>query len=76
MNCPNGKTALGTKPSHTRTVACDAKLLGKRIYLEGIGERVCEDTGGAIAGQHIDLYVKDITEAKAWGVKQVKFEVL
>lgn len=76
MNCPNGVTATGTVPSHKRTIACPKKLLGKTVLLEGIGKRVCEDTGGAITEGRFDLYVKDIALAFQFGKRTVSYEVL
>ena len=84
MNCPSkfnpkypaGRTASGTIPSTMLTVACDPSMLGKRIYLEGIGEKICEDTGSAIKGNRVDIYVSHIDEAYAWGVRLVRYFVV
>src|ERR1700752_2346269 len=45
-----------------RTIAVDPKVipLGSRVYIEGIGERVAEDTGGGVKGHHIDLYLQSL----------------
>jgi 3D (Asp-Asp-Asp) domain-containing protein len=76
LNCPNGVTALGNVPKAGVTVACDPSLLGKTIKLKGVGKRTCQDTGGAIKGHKIDLYVGTIAEAMKWGVRQIEYEVL
>lgn len=84
MNCPslkkypNGRTASGTTPRPRITVACDRANMGKRFHLEGIGEVVCEDTGGAIKGAgRFDLYVTDVQEARKFGKQYIKYrEVL
>ena len=54
-----GSTALGTSLTDGRTIAVDPSVipLGTHVYIEGIGERVAEDTGGAINGNDIDLFV-------------------
>jgi 3D (Asp-Asp-Asp) domain-containing protein len=65
-------TATGTSARAGRTVAVDPKVipLGSRIYIEGIGERIAEDVGGAIKGRHIDLYVPSVPEANRFGVQR------
>lgn len=84
MNCPslkkypNGRTSTGTTPRHYITVACDRANVGRKFYLEGIGEVVCEDTGGAIKGAgRFDLYVSNVQEARKFGKQYIKYrEVL
>lgn len=73
-NCPFGLTKLGTIPDPYRTIACDPARLGEWILIEGIGYRRCEDTGRAIKGNRIDLYVANIELAKEWGRK--KYEAI
>lgn len=55
----NGITASGKKAVEGITVAADPKVLplGTKIYIEGLGERVVQDTGGAIKNNKIDVYV-------------------
>ena len=76
MNCPNGITASGNVPVPGITVACDRALLGRKVQIEGIGTRICQDTGGAIKGDKIDLYVENISVAYAWGVKHMQYSLL
>ena len=77
MNCPNGKTASGTTPSPDRTMACDRANMGKKFYLEGIGERTCEDTGSSIVGAGVfDLYVEDIQTAREFGVQYISYKLV
>lgn len=54
-----GITKMGTTVEAGHTIAVDPDIipLGTRVYIEGIGYRVAEDTGGAIKGKHIDIYV-------------------
>jgi 3D (Asp-Asp-Asp) domain-containing protein len=75
MNCPNGHTALGTQPKPGRTVACPASLLGKTIVVAGVGERYCEDRGGAITEGRLDLYAVSIAEARQFGAKELAYWV-
>jgi len=77
MNCPNGKTASGTTPSPDRTMACDRANMGKKFYLDGIGERTCEDTGSSIVGAGVfDLYVEDIQTAREFGVQYISYKLV
>ena len=76
MNCPNNITADGSIPVVGKTVACDKSLLGKSVLIKGIGERKCEDTGGAITADRIDLYVSDIATAYSFGVKSLEYTVI
>lgn len=60
-----GITASGTTVKEGQTIAADWTVLvpGTKVYIEGVGERIVEDTGGAIVGQAIDVYVEDVNEA-------------
>lgn len=53
------RTASGTKPRRYITVAADTDVFpfGTVIYLPGIGMVTVEDRGGAIKGNHLDIYV-------------------
>lgn len=76
MNCPNGITATGTIPRPYITVACDRANLKKKFVIEGVGEVICEDTGGAIKGAgRFDLYVETVQEAREFGVKQLEYYI-
>lgn len=39
-----------------KTVACDAKYLWRKFYLDGIGIVVCNDVGSAIGGRRLDMW--------------------
>lgn len=64
----NGITASGSKPVPGITAAADWDELpaGSVIYIEDIGIRVIEDTGGAITGQALDVLVETHAEAESW----------
>lgn len=52
----DGVTASGTQATVGRTCAASADLpFGTRLWIEGIGERIVEDRGGAIKGNRIDV---------------------
>ena len=55
------KTATGHYPREGRTVAVDPNFipLHSIIYVEGLGTFVAEDVGGAIKGNHLDIYIDD-----------------
>nr|WP_286172646.1 3D domain-containing protein [Acetanaerobacterium sp. MSJ-12] len=67
----NPTTASGEPVTPGVTVAADPAVLplGTRVYIDGIGGRVVQDTGGAIKGRKIDLAVESHQEAVAWGVQ-------
>jgi 3D (Asp-Asp-Asp) domain-containing protein len=63
------RTSSGTIPTAGRTVAADTDILpyGTEIYIEGIGWRVVEDTGSAIKGGILDVYVDSLADIPAAG---------
>lgn len=74
MNCPNGITATGTTPRAYKTAACPRKYLYQKFEIEGIGEVVCEDVGGAIRGEdRFDVFVPTYSEAMQFGVQYKKY---
>jgi 3D (Asp-Asp-Asp) domain-containing protein len=73
----DGITASGTIVSRG-TVSVDPRIipLGTKLYVEGYGHAYALDTGGAIKGNRIDLYVETKKEAFEWGRRQVKVWIL
>lgn len=72
-----GVTASGTNTTVGRTIACPRQYsFGTKIELEGLGVRVCEDTGSAIVGNNLDVYVQSESEAMRLGRKQLKGRVV
>jgi 3D (Asp-Asp-Asp) domain-containing protein len=64
----DGITSSGLPVAEERTLACPPAFpFGAKIYIEGIGERRCEDRGGAIQGNHVDIYMQTKNEAFAFG---------
>lgn len=63
-------TASGAPLQPGVTVAVDKRqiALGSTLYIEGYGERVAQDTGGAIKGDRIDICVGTHSEAYELGV--------
>lgn len=64
----SGVTASGTKPAPGITAAADWDELpaGSVIYIEDVGIRVIEDTGGAVTGRALDVLVETHDEAERW----------
>ena len=67
-----GITASGAKVQEGRTIAVDPKVIpiGWWVYIEGIGLRRAEDTGGAIKGNKIDVFYESESYAKKFGRKK------
>ncbi|WP_318183949.1 3D domain-containing protein [Metabacillus idriensis] len=61
-----------------KLIAVDPKIipLGKKVWVEGYGVAIAGDTGGAIINHKIDVLMPNSAEAKKWGRKTVKIEIL
>lgn len=67
-----GRTAMGTR-ARVGEIAVDSGVipLGTNVYIEGVGARRAEDTGGNIKGNTIDIYMDSEAECRRWGVRYV-----
>ncbi len=77
----SGVTATGIdlrKNPGQKVIAVDPAVipLGSKVEVEGYGTAIAGDTGGAIKGHKIDLFIPSQSEAMDFGVKQVKIKVL
>jgi len=73
----DGITASGLKVTEKRTLACPPNFpFGAKISIEGMGEFRCEDRGGAIKGNHVDIYMETKKEAFAFGRRNLVAEVI
>lgn len=75
-----GKTATGINlraNPNAKVIAVDPSFipLGTKVYVEGYGYATAADTGGAVSGKKIDVFVPSTADAYSWGVKTVKIKV-
>lgn len=68
-----GITTSGNYVKEGVTIAADTDVLpmGTEVYIEDVGYRTVEDTGGAIDGYNIDLYFDSHQDALNFGVQQL-----
>ena len=71
-----GRTASGL-PVGVGVIAVDASIipLGTRVFVPGYGAAVAADTGPAIRGAIIDLWMPSTAAARAWGRRTVTITV-
>ncbi|MBM4760991.1 LysM peptidoglycan-binding domain-containing protein [Bacillus sp. B15-48] len=50
--------------------------LGSKVHVEGYGYATAADTGGAIKGNKIDVFIPNHNDAIQWGRKQVKVTII
>ena len=78
----HGTTALGLKPVRNpnglSTIAVDPNVipLGTKVYVSGYGLAIAADTGGAIKGNIIDVFLNSYEECYSWGRRQVTVQIL
>ena len=75
--CLKGRTATGSRPG-PGTVAVDPRVipLGSRVHVAGYGWGVARDTGRAIRGRRLDLWLSRKRACRAWGRRAVTVRVL
>lgn len=72
-----GITASGTYVKEGRTAACPKPMkFGTKLYVEGLGYRICEDRGGAIKTGKLDIYVDDLNKARELGRQRLLVTIL
>jgi uncharacterized protein YabE (DUF348 family) len=77
----SGRTATGLNlraNPNMKVIAVDPRVipLGTKVYVEGYGYAVAADTGGAIKGYIIDLFMPSNQDCYRWGRKKVKIKIL
>jgi uncharacterized protein YabE (DUF348 family) len=73
-----GTVAKRSSSENYSTIAVDPRVipLGTKVYVEGYGFAIAEDTGGAIKGNKIDVFFNTYSEVYKWGVKNVEVYIL
>lgn len=76
----SGVTATGInllKNPDSKVIAVDPSVipLGSKVWVQGYGYAVAGDTGGAIDGKRIDVFMPSQSDAMNWGRKTVKVKV-
>lgn len=74
----DGITRSGIKAVEGITIAADWSVLpvGTVVYIEGIGERIVQDTGGAIKGNKIDIFVSSHKIGVNFGKQTVRLRMI
>lgn len=73
----DGITASGKKVTEGRTLACPKGYeFGTQIEIDGMGTYTCEDRGGAIKGNHFDIYMKTKSQAFAFGRRNLAARIV
>ncbi|EON73774.1 LysM peptidoglycan-binding and 3D domain-containing protein [Lysinibacillus sphaericus] len=77
----SGITANGTDIRSNpglKVIAVDPRVipLGTKVWVEGYGEAIAADTGGAIKGNKIDVFIPSDGQARNWGVRTVTVKIL
>lgn len=76
-----GITATGINLKNNpgaKVIAVDPSVipLGSKVFVEGYGYAVAGDTGGAIKGNKIDVFIPSRDAALKWGNKSIKVKIL
>lgn len=73
-----GITFSGVPVEKNVTIAVDPSVipLGSKVYIEGLGYRVAQDTGSAIKGEMIDVYMEKVSTALEFGKQKRKVYVI
>lgn len=74
--CLTGTTATGTQAGYGQ-IAVDPSVipLGSTVYVSDYGEAIATDTGGAIKGNIIDVWLP-CDEAVQWGRRNVEITII
>lgn len=77
----SGVTKMGVdlkKYPDAKVIAVDPSVipLGSIVHVEGYGYAIAADTGGAIGGSKIDVFIPNLDDAYQWGRKEVHIKVI
>jgi 3D (Asp-Asp-Asp) domain-containing protein len=75
---PGALTKSGKLPVVGLTVAADPSVvpLGSILQIDGFGERVVHDVGGAVRGLRLDVFMASCSEAQQFGRQARQVRVL
>lgn len=84
MNTPirEGVVAINVDYINGKWQVVSPLKLGQKIYIEGVGNFVVEDTGSFTESNfhfdmwNLDIYKEDYEQAVAWGIRKVRVFVL
>lgn len=76
----SGITAIGInlrKNPYKKVIAVDTRVipLNSIVYVNGYGLAIAGDTGGAIKGKKIDIFLRSKKKALQWGRQKVKISI-
>ena len=74
----DGITYSGDFAHEGITIAADLNKLplGTKVWIEGLGERVVQDKGGAIKGNRIDVFFYNHYDALKFGKQELEVTIL
>lgn len=73
----DGITASGLMVKENETIACPPQFpFGTKLQIDGMGTYMCQDRGGAIKANHIDIYVETKKEAFSFGRRNLLAQVV
>lgn len=72
-----GITSSGIVVEKSRTLACPPEYpFGTKIEIDGYGTYRCEDRGGAIKGNHFDIYMETKADAFKFGRRNLIAQIV
>lgn len=77
----SGKTATGLDLKanpNLKVIAVDPNIIpiGTKVHVDGYGDAIAADTGGAIHGDKIDIFIPTESDAIRWGRRTVAVQIL
>ncbi len=75
--CLRGFTSRGVQ-TRMGVIAVDPSIIpyGSKIYIPGFGWGTALDTGGAIVGRNIDIWMPTYGQCMQWGVREIMVKVV
>ena len=73
-----GRTALGSRGGRGAAVGRRRRVvpLGSRLRVPGYGSARVDDVGGGVRGDQIDLRFRSHAQAKRWGKRRLRIQVI